>query len=95
MSDTVRDMVRVTDPIERISHWLLAGSCLFCLFTGLGFMFRTWGFIPSLLGGLYALKWMHIFSGVVFGFALVHAYTMWRKDCAFEPDDAQWIKQGG
>ncbi|MFY9397132.1 MAG: formate dehydrogenase subunit gamma [Desulfomonilia bacterium] len=95
MSDNTQTMVRVTDPIERISHWLLAGSCLFCLFTGLGLMFRSWDFIPALLGGLYALKWMHIFSGVAFAFALISAYLMWKKDCAFEPDDAKWIVQGG
>ena len=95
MSGKILNMVRVTDPIERIAHWLLAGSCLFCLFTGLGLMFRSWDFIPALLGGLYATKWMHIFSGVVFAFTLIYAFMMWKKDCAFEPDDAKWIAQGG
>ncbi len=95
MSNHTADMVKVTDATERIAHWILAGSCLFCLFSGLGLMFHSWNFIPALLGGLYATKWMHIFSGVVFSFSLIYAYFMWQKDCAFEPDDAKWIMNGG
>ena len=88
-------MVKVTDAAERIAHWLLAASCLFCLFSGLGLMFQSWKFIPELLGGLYATKWMHIFSGVIFSFSLIYAYFMWRKDCYFEVDDGKWIMNGG
>jgi formate dehydrogenase subunit gamma len=88
-------MVRVTDPVERIAHWIMAGTCLFCIFTGLGLMFQSWSFIPTLLGGYYATKWMHIFSGVIFAFGLVYGYFMWKKDCVFEPDDLGWILQGG
>jgi len=88
-------MVRVTDPVERIAHWILAGSCLFCLLTGLGFMFHSWSIIPTILGGYYATKWMHIFSGVIFSFSLAYGYIMWKKDCEFEKDDLGWILQGG
>jgi formate dehydrogenase subunit gamma len=88
-------MVQVTDATERVAHWILAGSCLFCLFTGLGLMFHTWKFIPNFLGGLYALKWMHIFSGLAFGVSLAYSFFMWAKDCAFEADDAKWIMKGG
>ncbi len=34
MSAHEENMVRVTDVEERIVHWLLAGSCIFCLITG-------------------------------------------------------------
>ncbi|MEN6447147.1 MAG: formate dehydrogenase subunit gamma [Syntrophaceae bacterium] len=88
-------MVRVTDPVERIAHWILAVSCLFCVLTGLGLMFHSWSVIPELLGGYYATKWMHIFSGVIFTFSLVYGYFMWKKDCEFEEDDLGWILQGG
>lgn len=95
MSHDTHALVRVTDPVERVAHWILAGSCLFCLITGLGFMFHAWSIIPTLLGGYYATKWMHIFSGVIFAMALGYAYYMWKKDCEFEPDDLGWILQGG
>ena len=36
MSGKKEGMVYVTSLQERIVHWLLAGSCLFALFTGLG-----------------------------------------------------------
>ena len=88
-------MVRVTDSVERIAHWILAGSCLLCLISGLGFMFHAWEIIPTVLGGYYATKWIHIFSGVVFAMALAYAYWMWKKDCSFEQDDLGWILQGG
>ena len=95
MSHHTTDMVRVTDPVERIAHWILAGTCLLCLITGLGFMFHAWEIIPTIFGGYYATKWIHIFSGVVFALALGYAYWMWKKDCVFEKDDLGWILQGG
>src|SRR5512137_72811 len=88
-------MVRITDVEERIVHWLLAGSCIFCLLTGLGLMFQSWSFIPTLFGGYYATKLMHIFAGVVFSGMLVRSYFMWKKDCVFEPDDMGWVLKAG
>jgi formate dehydrogenase subunit gamma len=95
MSNHTQEMVKVTDGLERVMHWMLAGSCLLCLFTGLGFMFQTWSFIPTLVGGYYAAKYIHMFSGVVFGFALIYDFFMWKKYCIFEADDAKWIINGG
>jgi formate dehydrogenase subunit gamma len=95
MSQHTEELIKVTDATERIAHWILAGSCLFCLISGLGLMFHSWSIIPTLLGGYYATKWMHIFSGVIFAMALGYAYFMWKKDCQFEPDDLGWIMQGG
>jgi formate dehydrogenase subunit gamma len=89
------DLIKVTDGIERVVHWILAGSCLFCLITGIGFMYHSWSFIAALLGGHYAMKWMHIFSGIAFAAAFVYSYFMWKKDCFFEPSDLQWVLKGG
>ncbi|HDP23896.1 MAG TPA: formate dehydrogenase subunit gamma [Deltaproteobacteria bacterium] len=88
-------MVYVTTAEERIIHWLLAGSCLFALITGLGLMFHSWYIIPTMLGGYYATKWMHIFSGVVFALSLIAASAIWWKEVKFVPDDAKWIMQAG
>ena len=88
-------MIKVTDGIERVVHWILAGSCLFCLITGIGFMYHSWSFIATFLGGPYAMKWMHIFSGLAFAVSFVYSFFMWKKDCQFEAQDLQWVLKGG
>jgi len=88
-------MVRTTDAIERMTHWILAGSFLAALITGLGLMFHHFSIIPTVLGGYYATKWMHIFSGVVFGISLIAAIPMWWKECLFVEGDGKWIFRGG
>jgi formate dehydrogenase subunit gamma len=95
MSHHEKDMIMVTDATERIAHWILALSCLFCVITGLGLMFHAWAIIPTVLGGYYATKWMHIFSGVIFAIATGYAYFMWAKDSMFEKDDLGWMMQAG
>jgi formate dehydrogenase subunit gamma len=87
--------VRITDGWERIGHWTLAASCLFCVISGLGLMFHHWSIIPTILGGYYATKWLHIFSGVIFALTLLWAYWKWNRDCKFEKDDLGWIMQAG
>ncbi|HNQ84454.1 MAG TPA: formate dehydrogenase subunit gamma [Deltaproteobacteria bacterium] len=88
-------MVRITDVEERVVHWVLAASCLFCIITGVGLMFHSWSFIPTLLGGHYAAKLMHIYSGLIFGGMLVYSYYLWKKDCEFEQPDLQWVLKAG
>lgn len=95
MASNKLEKIYVTTLEERIVHWLLAGSCLFALFTGLGLMFHSFDFIPALLGGRYAMKWMHIFSGVVFALSLLAASIMWWEHCKFVPDDLKWVQQAG
>ncbi|HWR68201.1 MAG TPA: cytochrome b/b6 domain-containing protein [Desulfomonilia bacterium] len=84
-------MVRITDVEERVVHWVLAASCLFCVISGIGLMYHSWSFIPTLLGGYYATKLMHIYSGVIFAGMLVYSWYMWKKDCEFEESDLQWV----
>lgn len=95
MAGNKQEKIYVTSIEERIIHWLLAGGCLFALFTGLGLMFHSFDFIPALMGGHYAMKWMHIFSGVIFASALIAASIMWWEHCKFVPDDLKWVKQAG
>jgi len=58
-------------------------------------MFHSWSFIPTLLGGHYAAKLMHIYSGLIFGGMLVYSYYLWKKDCEFEQPDLQWVLKAG
>lgn len=88
-------VVRITDVQERIVHWLMAASCIFCLITGLGLAYHAWHIIPTMLGGLYATKLMHIYSGVIFAGTFAFAFFLWRKDCAFEAADLQWVLKAG
>lgn len=95
MSAHEENMVRITDVEERLVHWVLAASCLFCILTGVGMMFHAWSIIPTLLGGYYATKLMHIYSGVIFAGMLVYSFYMWKKDCEFEESDLQWVLKAG
>ncbi len=94
MSHHDKNTIQVTDAEERIVHWILAGTCLFCLITGIGFMYHS-DFIAYMLGGYYSMKWMHIFSGLGFSVAFVYAFFMWKKDCYFEDSDLKWVLKGG
>jgi len=95
MSAHEENMVRITDVEERVVHWVLAASCIFCVISGIGLMFHSWSFIPTLLGGYYATKLMHIYSGVIFAGMLVYSWYMWKKDCEFEESDLQWVLKAG
>jgi formate dehydrogenase subunit gamma len=91
------DMVKVSSAYERIVHWMMAGSCILLIVTGLGIMFRQLGHvIPLIFGGFYAMRAIHHGAGVVFTVALVLAFLIWVKECAhFDSDDVAWMKVAG
>jgi formate dehydrogenase subunit gamma len=95
MSAHDNNLVRITDVEERLVHWVLAASCLFCLISGIGLMYHSWSIIPTLLGGHYAAKMMHIYSGVIFTGMLFYSAYLWKKDCRFEESDLQWVLKAG
>ena len=94
MSHHDKNIIQVTDAGERVIHWILAGTCLFCVITGIGFMYHS-DFIAYSLGGYYSMKWMHIFSGIGFTVAFICSFLMWKKDCVFEESDLLWVLKGG
>ncbi|MGA1870757.1 MAG: formate dehydrogenase subunit gamma [bacterium] len=79
-------------PLERITHWMLAGSCIVLFITGIGFMFRSLNFIQKVLGFPHGAKVIHHSAGVVFIISLVLAIFVWISDCFFDAEDIKWFK---
>lgn len=90
-------LIKVTSGYERFVHWLLAISCLFLCYTGLGMMYESLNSFGIIMGGLKGLKVVHNFTGVVFGVSLLLAIQMWWKEAGVFvfPEDLDWILTAG
>ncbi len=92
-----KGLIQATDWYERLVHWMLALSCLFLCITGLAMMFHSFNSIANLMGGLRLLKYLHNFTGLFFGLALLLAIKMWWHEAGVfsMPEDLEWIKVAG
>lgn len=91
-----KDMIKATGAFERVVHWCLALSCLLLCATGMGMMYHSLDFIGDMMGGMSNLKYVHNFTGLFFGVALLFAIGMWWKEAGmFSSGDLQWIKCAG
>lgn len=86
--------------VERIGHWLTAGSFLVLGVTGLNMLFGRWLLEPLLGKTLFswitwAGKWLHNLSGFVFIAGLVVIFVLWAKDNLWDRYDFGWIAHGG
>ncbi|MDD3553771.1 MAG: formate dehydrogenase subunit gamma [Deltaproteobacteria bacterium] len=89
-------IVTVTNGFERLVHWSLALSCIVLFLTGLAMMFHTLNALSMLTGGMYNLKQIHNYSGIVFAVSLFIAIPMWWAEAGrFEEGDRQWISALG
>ena len=75
---------------ERLTHWVAAGSYIYCLATGLAFWTPWLFWIAVVLGGGQISRMLHPWSGVIFVGAVIYMYTMWSRQMRFEPVDKQW-----
>ncbi len=90
------EMIRVTSAYERVMHWGLAISFLLLCFTGLAMMFHTLNSFSVLTGGMYNLKQVHNYSGLVFAvFLLLVIVTWWREAGVFRAGDGAWLRVMG
>lgn len=78
--------------LERIAHWTLVGSCLICLITGFGFMFRSLDIFQKIFGLPHGAKHVHHFFGLMFFISLFLVFFVWVKDCGFDKEDIKWFK---
>ncbi|MCX5847172.1 MAG: formate dehydrogenase subunit gamma [Deltaproteobacteria bacterium] len=92
-----KGLIQATDWYERLVHWMLAISCLVLCFTGLGMMFKSFVFIANIMGGLVVTKYVHNFTGLFFGLALLLALKMWWHEAGVfsMPEDLEWMKTAG
>lgn len=86
--------------LERIGHWLTAGSFLVLAVTGLNLLFGRWLIEPWLGKSLFswiawAGKWLHNIAGFVFIAGLVLIFFLWARDNLWDRYDWGWIKGGG
>jgi len=86
--------------IERIGHWLTAGSFLVLGTTGLNMLYGRWLLEPIIGKTLFswltwAGKWLHNIGGFVFIAGLVLIFVLWARDNLWDRYDWGWIKDGG
>ena len=72
--------IKATTPFERLVHWVLAGSCLVLIFTGIDFLFHGLDFFSSFFGDSYrAVMQIHNWFGILFGLSLLLAILVWLR----------------
>ncbi|HLO75778.1 MAG TPA: formate dehydrogenase subunit gamma [Magnetospirillum sp.] len=86
--------------VERLGHWMTAGSFLVLAFTGLTVLFGRWLVVPWLGHGAFSWlaaigKWLHNLGGFVFIAGLAMILVLWSKDNLWDRYDWGWIKGGG
>ena len=86
--------------VERIGHWLTAGSFLVLALTGLNMLFGRWLLEPLIGKPLFAWltwagKWLHNLGGFVFIAGLLMILLLWARDNLWDRYDWGWIKSGG
>ena len=86
--------------LERIGHWLTAGSFLVLAVSGLNMLFGRWLLEPLIGKPLFswltwAGKWLHTLAGFVFILGMVMIVVLWARDNLWDRYDWGWIKQGG
>jgi len=91
-----KEMIYATTAFERWVHLLLAGTCIYLFLTGIGFMFHSFAFIPTLIGGHLIPKFAHNYVGLIYFAATLCAASVWRRECmTFHDYDKDWLKKGG
>lgn len=92
----MEERIRVTGGFERFVHWSLALSCIILFITGLAMMFYSLNAVSVFTGGMYNLKQVHNYSGVVFAASLCLAVPIWWADAGvFEKGDGEWLSVMG
>jgi len=86
--------------IERVGHWVTAGSFLVLAFTGLILLFGRWVVVPWLGHSAFSWfamigKWLHNVGGFVFIGGLLIILVLWAKDNLWDRYDWNWIVKGG
>lgn len=86
--------------IERIGHWLTAGSFLVLAFTGLALLLGKWLLIPVIGKTAFSYlawagKWLHNIGGFTFMAGLFMILVLWARDNLWDRYDWNWIRQGG
>lgn len=75
---------------ERLTHWIAAGSYIYCLATGLAFWSPWLFWLAIALGGGQISRMLHPWGGLIFVGAVVYMHHMWSGQMRFAPVDKAW-----
>jgi len=76
--------------MERLNHWVAAGSYLYLVATGLAF-WSPWLFWMALvLGGGQISRQLHPWAGVIFAASVFYMYSLWAGQMRLAPVDREW-----
>lgn len=86
--------------IERVGHWLTAGSFILLAITGLNILYGRYFLIPIIGKDAFSLittggKWIHNWVAFAFMAGLVMIFVMWVAHNIPNKLDLNWIAQGG
>ena len=77
--------------LERVVHWVVGGSFVALLLTGLAFSYPSLFWLTSLVGGGPAARVLHPWIGAVFGLSMVFMLSLWIRDMFLDRDDWRWL----
>lgn len=76
---------------ERVVHWVVGGSFVALLVTGLPFSYPSLFWLTALVGGGPAARVLHPWIGTVFGVSMVFMLGLWVRDMFLDRDDWRWL----
>lgn len=80
---------------ERVIHWIAGISYVYLLLTGLAFFTPLLYWLASLEGGGPTARAWHPWAGLIFTFAVVWMYKIWRREMRLTESDRAWSKALG
>lgn len=78
--------------VERLNHWVAAGSYLYLVATGLAFWSPWLFWIVSALGGGQTSRTLHPWAGLIFSVSVSYMFVLWAPQMKFRPVDGEWWK---
>lgn len=78
--------------VERLNHWVAAGSYLYLMATGLAFWSPWLFWIAVALGGGQTSRMLHPWAGLIFAVSVSYMFVLWSRQMKFEPVDKEWWK---
>jgi len=77
--------------LERVIHWVVGGTFVVLLLTGLAFSYPSLFWLTTVVGGGPAARALHPQMGAVFGVGLVFMFVLWVRDMFLDGADRQWL----
>jgi formate dehydrogenase subunit gamma len=78
--------------VERIVHWVVGGTFVLLLATGLAFAYPPLFWLTALLGGGPSARALHPWVGVVFGIGMAFMIAIWIRDMFLSGTDRRWLR---